>query len=510
MKAGNAGGGCLVFVLVCPMVTWAEEEVPPLNQPILVAEDLAVIEQIKWPSIERNIGFELSLVLPSGERVAARVEPDGVQWRITLPYLPKPDGSIRIRYTYVFQPDEAEVRKAVEAFVRELVARVARAYSEEARAAEPAGRQPALNTPAFRAPLTKSVNGLLEDDSLSNLFVGEDEPASEALLKALQFEENGEVWSLQESSSLRQAEALIERADRGFALEALGRLDKAKTSGVAPDCIRATQRARAGVDEVTPPDMEELEVVFATCRTSLESTERITLGFDPSALDPDENYSKTTAGETLAQTATSTSQRDANVDIGEYYDHAALVWAAQEKHAANAKDALIEELGLDGFVQRVTRQVEQAAAKLTNVKPRRRWEFTTGVVYVGDLDDVVAPLLLSVCPAGCLRADEDIFSAPFWSAWSVDFGVAAATLDTPNPRSGGLALMVGASFNPVSILRIAGGINVYENQRSLDIAAAPYVGFTADVLTAAEVIAPLGLGLPRLQTEPSEVSSSEE
>lgn len=509
MKASSVGGSCFVFVFVCPMMTSAEEDVPSLNTPIRVAEDLAVIEQIKWPSAERNFDFELSLVLPSGERVAARVESDGVQWRITLPYLPKPDGSIQLRYTYVFEPDEAEVRKAVAAFVGELVARVARAYSEEVRAAGKAGRQPALNTAAFRAPLTKAVNDMLEDDSLSNLFVVK-KPASEALLEYLDFEQNGGVWSLQATSRLRRTRALIERADREPAFQALRRLDGARTTDVAPKCVEATRRARAGVDEVTPPDMRELEAVFATCRTSLEGSEGRNFDIDSSSLNPDDNYSNTTAGSNLANTATSASQRPANVAIGQRYDHAALVWAAREKHAANAKDALIEALGLDGFVQRVTGQVERGAAKLTSVKPRRRWEFTTGVVYVVDLDDVVAPLLLSVCPAGCLRADEDIFSAPFWSVWSLDFGVAAATLDTPNPRSGGLALMVGASFNPVSILRIAGGVKVYENQRSLEIAAAPYFGVTADVLTAAEVLAPLGLGLPRLQTEPSEAPSSKE
>jgi hypothetical protein len=134
-------------------------------------------------------------------------------------------------------------------------------------------------------------------------------------------------------------------------------------------------------------------------------------------------------------------------------------------------------------------------------KPRR-YDIATGALYVPQLEDVIVPTLISICAwEGCLDPTEVAWDAPHgWGrAFSIDAGVRLKTLGTQDRRqSDTISFFMGLSVNPVSVLRVSGGMYAFENAQRNDDGDhpwqfVPYVGVTLNVLNAATLLGSLGL-----------------
>jgi hypothetical protein len=137
-------------------------------------------------------------------------------------------------------------------------------------------------------------------------------------------------------------------------------------------------------------------------------------------------------------------------------------------------------------------------------KPRR-YDISTGAIYVGGIHDVIVPMMISICGwEGCLKQDEVAWEGPHgWQrAFSVDAGIRVKTIDTPDPRpSGTLSFVGGLSFNPISVLRLSGGGYAFENGQTGNWNLEWYCGITFNVLNAAEILGGLELG-PQFAPKP--------
>jgi hypothetical protein len=119
---------------------------------------------------------------------------------------------------------------------------------------------------------------------------------------------------------------------------------------------------------------------------------------------------------------------------------------------------------------------------------RRYYDIATGIVWVMRTDDFAVGNFIAVCPWGCLTTEDGSkdygFTRHTLSA-DIGFGVVGA-FDTADRRTEGVAgFLVGASWNPVDVVRASVGAYVFENQQTLNINASPYLGITLNVLHAA-------------------------
>ncbi len=487
------------FIVLLGATTHAETSVPPLSQPVRVSESAAVIMQDKWPSPDANVAFEM-VRLVNGSEVAMAVQDNGTQWRITLPTLPGPGERLRFRYTYVVRLNDDKkktLKEKIDAFVLETASIVAEAYVRSRTVEDP---QPKLG---------ESMERLLErNPGLDQIFVGGDGavPLRTRVLERLGFERDEKKrWTLAGAGRLNEAWSNLERSDLSAAITAQNGLSQSSTVGVAKDCTDAVEKAKPRDQQAPPP--APINRVLTACLDSLAKTGTAARALLPSAasvlqgdaLDPKMAYSKTRLGRALESVATKS--------ISRRRDFAAAVWAARERHAylvqevwmKSFQEVRMKSFQLDELVEKLESETLAGTANLEDKQDRRRWEFTTGVLYSFELDDVVAPLIASVCPCGCLRADEPYPGKEnFCRTVGLDFGIVAATLDARDPRSGELAFVLGASWNPLSVLRVSGGAHLYENRLTQQWGASPYLGLTADLLAAAAILAPLGIKLPAL------------
>jgi hypothetical protein len=165
----------------------------------------------------------------------------------------------------------------------------------------------------------------------------------------------------------------------------------------------------------------------------------------------------------------------------------------------NARDAKAAQLvaDIETAFEDGARLEDGSTLVEANTQPRR-YDVATGAVFVAGLQDIVVPLLISICPAeGCLTAKDMAWRAPhgWWRSISFDAGIRTKTLDTQDRRQPDLiSFLTGMSINPVSVLRVSGGFYWFENAQSSHWTGQPYVGITLNVLNAAEILGSLGMG----------------
>ena len=131
---------------------------------------------------------------------------------------------------------------------------------------------------------------------------------------------------------------------------------------------------------------------------------------------------------------------------------------------------------------------------------KRRFQASTGIVYVGGLDQVVMPLMISYCVwDGCIGNGKTIFDAGSWKhLLSVDIGARAQVVGEQDPRDDGAsAFLAGVSLNPLMFVRASVGAYVFENSQTKNWNTNVYVGVSADVLHAVELLGVTGLGVPQ-------------
>jgi hypothetical protein len=172
-----------------------------------------------------------------------------------------------------------------------------------------------------------------------------------------------------------------------------------------------------------------------------------------------------------------------------------------EKRSQRAALLALLVNGLDTAFAEGGRNEDGATLVKGAAKPRR-YDVATGVVYVHRLEDVIVPSLIAVCGwEGCLDTNEVPWTAKngWYRAFSLDAGIRMKTLGTQDRRqSDTLSFLVGASFNPISVLRVSGGMYAFENAQkksdgTMPWQLVPYVGATLNVLNAAAVLGSLGL-----------------
>lgn len=140
---------------------------------------------------------------------------------------------------------------------------------------------------------------------------------------------------------------------------------------------------------------------------------------------------------------------------------------------------------------------KKTIATVTAEKKPKRYDIGTGVVYAPEVEDVLVPALIRICPfyEGCLESGQSVFTEErklraFGRSFSVDLGFGAGTIDeTRDPRRNmQIAFMAGGSFMPISYAALGGGALIFENQQSGNWNATPYIGLTVDLRDAIEAL----------------------
>lgn len=190
----------------------------------------------------------------------------------------------------------------------------------------------------------------------------------------------------------------------------------------------------------------------------------------------------------------------AGLDPAPYSYNAAAIDSLflQKEQAESDKQAELSALSSDitGTLEE-TLSNEVTSTSITGADRPRRYDVSTGAVFVTGLQDWVVPTFISMCLShGCLKPDEVSWTAPRGGLRmiSLDVGVRTKTLDTQDARqSDKVSFLFGASLNPLSVLRVSGGMYTFENAQTKNWNARPYVGFTLNILNAAELLGNLGL-----------------
>jgi len=204
------------------------------------------------------------------------------------------------------------------------------------------------------------------------------------------------------------------------------------------------------------------------------------------------------------------------------YDYLAATWGLEYLKQAEGARSFVETT-----IQPIAKSLDILALELERapmvrselglaVDEKAKWfDVATGVLYVADLEDVVVPVLVSVCPlGGCLRSGEVTrlplqkptwSTARTWAYWfahslSVDLGIRAVVLDSTNWRQKGkVALLFGASWNPVDVVRFSAGSYFFDDAKNGKWSHTWYMGITLNLLHAAEILGPLGIPIPKIE-----------
>ena len=147
--------------------------------------------------------------------------------------------------------------------------------------------------------------------------------------------------------------------------------------------------------------------------------------------------------------------------------------------------------------------------KLTADKKRRDWDVGTGIAYAPNLDEVLVPALIRVCPfyGGCLQPGETIASSVknALRGLTVDAGFAVATLDRAADarRGSNITLIAGASYSLVSFVSIGAGVIAFENRQSGNWNLTYQVNATLNLRDAIELLEGLRGVKPKLSSDSS-------
>lgn len=460
-----------------------------------------------------------------GEPQAAMVLDNGDSWRLLFPSTPEPDAIAKLVLKYEFDLDD----------------------ETKQRLSELAG--------SLRATVVKAVQTTLDDDTVK----GVKPPAAQLAAFNLKFSaEMGQASD--ELVALKEFRGAEDEAGDALVLAAMGiKTPKPGTYVVDADKLRGVTHlkdgaqsfkefANASASQVTgaaclpkglpKPDASEGEVhqAFDACRIAYTTVlkplvdqanagagDLKQLGGDTEQLlaklnglewkpgqaysDETEEYAATTRAQELhrkvGELVTKLNvTRPAQLDSA----YGAIVWATQRQSQIYLEQQLLAEL--TGEIDRIVVELTQEQSGKVLIKKsaeRRYWDVATGAVYVGDLEDVLTPVMIAFCPVGCLRKGEHMFewSANLGRAWSLDIGTRVGVWDNDtDPRHlDRPSFLVGASVNPFYFFRGSAGMYAFDNAQTGDWNRAWYVGATINLIHAADFLGPLGLSPPTVETK---------
>jgi len=435
----------------------------------------------------------------------------GSYWRLSFPDRPKPSDVARVQLRFEFEltaQDRETITKSIEQLIQTSIDVVV-------AAAKKTGGTLSDRIAAESSAIVTAAK------PLAAYVTNDGTPGDEVVLKGLGFK--------------RRSDGGLELADP-TALVNLAKLEtSADVAGARADVNEAAQRLPAAPNPPTPcskaiadmqKDMTNAEQARAACANAiLEDVKQRRAAADkavkaakppvPPNLIAAAAAAKALEGhaEKVAAAANAEGPEPAavkpdrvaledNADIESSYAFRAYKYArlamvlgeAEEAHGA-PRTALRAEL--KSRIE-VLEQDQLGSVILAASGEKRTYDVSTGVVYVGGLEDVVVPIMIAACPlgGGCLRRGETVVTGGLRSI-SADLGIRAQTLDKPDPRGrDALSFLLGASINPIYFLRISAGFYTFENAQSAKWNVTGYVGTTVNILQAAELFGVVGLGTP--------------
>lgn len=137
-----------------------------------------------------------------------------------------------------------------------------------------------------------------------------------------------------------------------------------------------------------------------------------------------------------------------------------------------------------------------SAVRLVPGAEERRYIYaSSGVLYAPQLDDMLAPVMVSICPWGCANGSN---LSTDRKSLAIDLGVWAATYGSANKKvSSDLSFLLGLSWD-FNLFRASAGAIVFENTYTDNINLSYYAGLTIDAVNFSRVFGLLGLSVPVL------------
>jgi hypothetical protein len=438
-------------------------------------------------------------------------EPKDWRWVFTFADQPQPNELARIDLLYEFELTAVD-QSAIADAARTLAEATVQAYADATTAAKG-------DATAFQRELDSRAATVAASPAADTLKKFSDEQGSDGLtlfLGALGIEQPPSGgWKVAATATDRLAQlagALVaallptelEKKDDAAALAVL-----AKPPTPANDCSKV-----AGDGSALVHDLVLAGKVLSACGAQLVADMNALAASDETG---DQTNGKTKAaalreaaltlqsklGAPLVGTPLETAAK-ADPAIAGWYSYNAARLAKSTVRRANQDVAW--SAARDGLVKGAVVAVERASVVqpgstiIAGGLKARRYDISTGVVYVRGLRNMVIPTMISVCGwEGCLKQNEAMWDAPNGGgrSFSLDAGIRVKTLGTKDPRQSDdntPSFVMGLSWNPLSVFRLSAGAYVFENAQTRNWNMQPYIGATFNVLNAAELLGGLGLG----------------
>lgn len=488
------------------------------------------LRQPKWKKADS--GRNVSLVAKytwGGKGERSVVGADGVAyWQLVFPDSPKPDETATLVLTFQFElrPEEksAAVRVANDA-IGAAIAVVERALDETAALSPPPtddARKEAIAR-AVRARSRTVVDALAP---VRDLRTEGGKPGDELVLETIGFHKTASGdWELaslaldklSEIARRRGEERLAPLEDSVAKTTAVMRSPPAvETSSAGPACQAAVAdslRDKGSTFDGLKKCSAMAVDVWKRQAPARAATSPRAQALLQAVTTLEGMLATVTEDEVIVANASTTgsfvSVSQAVISNGEAidpqsYSIAALKYFRARVFLANAARSLDADTRriTDELRVRVSTMTQQhvGLALLEQDAEKRRFQASTGIVYVGGLDQVVMPLMISYCVwDGCIGNGKTIFDAGSWKhLLSVDIGARAQVVGERDPRDDGAsAFLAGVSLNPLMFVRASVGAYVFENSQTKNWNTNVYVGVSADVLHAVELLGVTGLGVPQ-------------
>lgn len=499
----------------------AATSAPPQAEVVKVTDDRLTISVPKWTGkgYEENIGLDVRFRWTEDAAWRSVAGKDaGTDWLVVFPDRPEtgaPKAQLELVYRFTLS-DVARERllKAADEATLAMIDGVVQALKAADAAAAAQGAAPGAADQAFAAAMDAQLAQLPPAFSELDAFTtAEQEPAKDVILQKLGFTQDAaKAWHLTRNSlhAMSDVEGLalsLKATEQGLARVAAATLPPTDARATYGDGCRAalqplwgnpaTQAALAGIDACGAALAAAKPATSASITLLRSAAKRVADASysDLAQLNGDTSALRAAAGDTVL--AVPAGERAALVQDDAFEALGYSIQALAMARMTELKEARMAELTLSVVEQRLTLRRDETASALLRLEARRRmYDTVTGLVYVAGLDDVVIPTLLSICPWGCLKTDKgtsDYFTSSH--VWSVDFGVKVATLDAKvDPRhDGAIGLLIGASYNPIDVVRVSAGAYVFENAQTNAWNATAYAGISVNVLHAAELLGVLGI-----------------
>jgi hypothetical protein len=495
--------------------------------PRMSAGDITfVIEYPKWQprATGPNIGFSLRYredKLIPGEWLKTTVSDGGSYWLVTFPSRPEAGIVLRLEATYRFALGEsstARIKEEVAAAI-DRVADLVAAALVEARTEKPDSDE--TDKDELKASIEKRSDEIERAlQPLRRYWTKDDQNARAILLQRLGFlpEDSAKpdaAWTFQESklTELAESQALTMLVDSAATLK------KHRDSLTFKDAQGAgASTCKKRIGEHGEPDVDQAISILEACADAVIVAEsKLKTGIE-ALVTRLKAFAGGTYKGSLELNVAFAEAIDKVPDFERAWTEEALSYSIQAVNAAAIQRHYLSTAlkgGLLGVVdERWVLEESKPSDALLKIEAKRRWyDVSTGFVYVGGVRDVIVPTLLSICPKRCMKTDSG--SSDYWGYrhnFSADFGVKAAILDKDQDErhKDTIGFLLGASYNPIDIVRISAGMYLFENgaseQRDWNVNG--YAGITVNVLQAAELLGALGMAkVPKATIEIPETAS---